>query len=79
MIRNEINEFEGLKINECWKFENVRRKKEDSWSRESGLEMAVRASMSRCVVVSGVIVIRVVSLESDKLMNSNNPFNSIGV
>ena len=54
-----------MKIDECWKIENVTREKEDSWSRESGLELSVKASMSRRVVVSGVVVIRVVSLESD--------------
>ena len=68
-----------MKIDECWKIENVTREKEDSWSRESGLELSVKASMSRRVVVPGVVVIRVVSLESDGLMNSDNPFDSIGV
>ena len=68
-----------MKIDECWKIKNVTRKKKDSWSQESGLEMSVKASMSRRVVVSGVVVIRVVSLESDELMNSDNPFDSIGV
>ena len=73
-----------MKIDECWKIENVKienvtREKEDSWSRESGLELSVKASMSCRVVVSGVVVIRVVFLESDGLMNSDNPFDSIGV
>ena len=78
-VRNEINEFEGSKINECWKFENVTREKEDSWSQESGLEMSVECSMYRYVVLSGVVVIRVVSLESAGLMNSDNPIDSIRV
>ena len=59
--------------------EIVTREKEESWSRESGLELSVIASMSRRVVVSGVVVIRVVSLESDGLMNFDNPIDSIGL